>query len=364
MRGNVEPQADMFCLISPESRVPKDHPLRRVKVLVDEVLRDLSPLFEEMYAQNGRPSIPPERLLKAKMLQALYTIRSENLLIEALEYNLLFRWFLDLNLMDAIWDNSTFTKNQERLLAHQTAELFFARIVGLAREQGWVSDEHFTVDGTLIEAWASLKSFQPRTGPKNPRDGDSGNPSVDFHGHKRSNATHQSTTDGEAQLARKGQGKEARLCFGLHALMENRHGLCVQAEITTAHGTTESTAATKLLARQIDTAERAPRTVGADKGYHNAQVVGFCREHGIKPHVAEGKDRKVAGLDGRTTRSPGYQTSQKLRKRVEEIFGWAKEIGGLRRTRKRGTARVGLSSVLILCAYNLVRMGKLLADTS
>jgi transposase len=354
----------MRCLISPESRVPKDHPLRRVKGLVDEVLRDLSPLFEEMYAQVGRPSIPPERLLKAKLLQALYTLRSEHLLIEALEYNLLFRWFLDLNLMEPIWDNSTFTKNQERLLRHQTAELFFARIVGLAREHGWVSDEHFTVDGTLIDAWASLKSFQPKAGPKNATDGDPGNPSVDFHGAKRRNATHASTTDAEAQLARKGRGKEARLCFGLHALMDNRHGLCVQAQITTAHGTTESRAATELLARQLDTAERPPKTVGADKGYHTAEVVGFCREHGIRPHVAEVKDRKVAGLDGRTTRRLGYQTSQKLRKRVEEIFGWAKEIGGLRRTRKRGTARVGLSSVLILCAYNLVRMGKLLGNTS
>jgi transposase len=364
MRGNVNPQADLFCLISPESRVPKDHPLRRVKRLVDEVLRDLSPLFEEMYAKEGRPSIPPERLLKAKMLQALYTIRSENLLIEALEYNLLFRWFLDLNLMDPIWDNSTFTKNQERLLRHQTAELFFARIVGLAREHGWVSDEHFTVDGTLIEAWASLKSFQPKRGPQNPTDGDPGNPSVDFHGQARSNATHESTTDAEAQLARKGRGKEARLCFGLHALMENRHGLCVQAQITSAHGTTESTAATELLARQIDVAPRPPRSVGADKGYHSAEVVGFCREHGIKPHMAAVKDRKVAGLDGRTTGSLGYQTSQKLRKRVEEIFGWAKEIGGLRRTRKRGMARVGLSGLLILCAYNLVRMGKLLGNSA
>jgi transposase len=360
MRGNVNPQADMLCLISPESLVPKDHPLRRIKRLVDEVLRELSPLFEEMYAQVGRPSIPPERLLKAKMLQALYSIRSENLLIESLSYNFLFRWFLDLSFTDPIWDNSTFTKNQERLLKHETAEVFFTCIVGLAREHGWVSDEHFTVDGTLIDAWASLKSFQPKRGPKDPTDGDSGNPSVDFHGQKRSNATHESTTDAEAQLARKGRGKEARLCFGLHALMENRNGLCVQAEITTAHGTTESTAATELLARQKDTAEQSPKTVGADKGYHSAEVVGFCREHGIKPHIAQVKDRKVAGLDGRTTRTLGYQTSQKLRKRVEEIFGWAKEIGGLRRTRKRGTERVGLSSVLILCAYNLVRMGKLL----
>lgn len=364
MRGTVDPQAEMLCLISPESRVPKAHPLRRIKQLVDQVLGDLSPLFEEMYAETGRPSIPPERLLKAKMLQALYTIRSENLLIEALEYNLLFRWFLDLNLTDPIWDNSTFTKNQERLLRHQAAELFFARIVGLAREHGWVSDEHFTVDGTLIDAWASLKSFQPKTGPQDPTDGDSGNPSVDFHGQKRSNATHQSTTDEQAQLARKGRGKEARLCYGLHALMENRHGLCVQAEITTAHGTTESTAATELLGRQIDTAEEPPQSVGADKGYHSAEVVGFCRDHGIKPHIAEVKGRKVAGLDGRTTGSLGYQTSQKLRKRVEEIFGWAKEIGGLRRTRKRGTARMGLSGMLILSAYNLVRMGKLLGHST
>ena len=215
MRGNVDPQSELLCLVSPESRVPKDHPLRRVKRLVDEVLRELSPCFEEMYAELGRPSIPPERLLKAKLLQALCTIRSENLLIEALEYNLLFRWFLDLNLMDPIWDNSTFSKNQERLLQHEAAELFFARIVELARAHGWVSDEHFTVDGTLIDAWASLKSFQPKSGLKSPTDGDPGNPSVDFHGEKRSNATHESTTDAEAQLARKGRGKEARLCFGL-----------------------------------------------------------------------------------------------------------------------------------------------------
>jgi transposase len=362
MRGNVDPQADMFCLISPESRVPKDHPLRRIKKLVDLVLLDLSPLFKEMYARDGRPSIPPERLLKAKMLQALYTIRSENLLIEALEYNLLFRWFLDFNLMDPIWDNSTFTKNQDRLLEHQAAELFFARIVGLAREHGWVSDAHFTVDGTLIDAWASLKSFQPKEGPGNPTDGDGGNPSVDFHGEKRSNATHQSNTDPEAQLARKGRGKEARLCFGLHALMENRHGLCVQAEITTAHGTTESAAATELLGRQMDETEKPPQSVGADKGYHSAEVVGFCREQGIKPHIAQIRNRKVEGLDGRTTRSLGYQTSQRVRKRIEEVFGWAKEIGGLRRTRKRGAARVGLSARLILCAYNLVRMGKLMVD--
>jgi transposase len=352
----------MLCLISPESRVPKGHPLRRIKKLTDAVLADLSPVFDEMYAELGRPSIPPERLLKAKVLQALYTVRSENLLIEALDYNLLFRWFLDFNLTDPVWDNSTFTKNQHRLLEHRAAELFFARVVALAREHGWASDAHFTVDGTLIDAWAGLKSFQPKDGPKNPGDGDTGNPSVDFHGEKRSNATHQSTTDPEAQLARKGRGKEARLCFGLHALMENRNGLCVQAMITTAHGVTESKAATELLARQIDLADTPPETLGADKGYHSAEVVGFAREHRIKPHVATVKDRKVEGLDGRTTRSLGYQTSQRIRKRIEEIFGWCKETGGLRRTRKRGVARVGLSTLLILTSYNLVRMGKLLGS--
>ena len=352
----------MFCLISAESRVPKDHPLRRIKTLVDAALRDLSPLFEEMYASEGRPSIPPERLLKAKVLQALYTIRSETLLIESLEYNLLFRWFLDLNLMDRVWDNSTFSKNQERLLVHQAAELFFARVVAMARENGWTSEAHFSVDGTLIDAWASLKSFQPKDGPKNPSDGDSGNPTVDFHGDKRRNATHQSTTDSQAQLARKGNGREARLSFGLHALMENRNGLCVQALVSTAHGTTESKAATELLARQIDLSEKTPKTLAADKGYHSAHVVGFCRENSIKPHVATVKGRQVEGLDARTTRSLGYQTSQKVRKRIEEVFGWCKEIGGLRRTRKRGTDRVGLSTFLILTTYNLVRMGKLLGS--
>lgn len=352
----------MLCLISPESRVPKGHPLRPIKALLDEALRGLGPLFDEMYAVDGRPSVPPERLLKAKVLQALYTIRSEVLLVEALDYNLLFRWFLDLNLLEPVWDNSTFTKNQDRLLAHQTAELFFARVVALAREHGWASDAHFTVDGTLIDAWASLKSFQPKAGPNDPKDGDPGNPAVDFHGQKRSNLTHQSTTDAEAQLARKGRGKEARLCFGLHALMENRNGLCVQALIRTAHGVTESTAATELLARQLDLGAAAPVSLGADKGYHSAEVVGFCRAHGIQPHVTPIRGRQVPGLDGRTTRTLGYQTSQRLRKRIEEIFGWCKETGGLRRTRKRGTARVGLSALLILTTYNLVRMGKLLGS--
>ena len=360
MRGKLDPQTDLLCLLSPESRVPLDHPLRTIKRLVDQVLRELSPLFDEMYAELGRPSIPPERLLKAKVLQALFTVRSEALLMETLHYNLLFRWFLDLNLLDPVWDASTFSQNQQRLLQHQTAELFFAQIVALAHAHDWVSDAHFTVDGTLVDAWASLKSFRPKTGTPPPTDGDPGNPSVDFHGERRSNATHQSTTDPEARLLRKGPGKEAKLCFGLHALMENRHGLCVQAQVTTAVGVTETTAATELLARHIDQADQPPQTVGADQGYHNAEMVGFCRQHAIAPHVAQIKNRQVPGLDGRTTRSLGYQTSQKLRQRVEEIFGWCKEIGGLRRTRKRGVDRVGLSALLILSSYNLVRMARLL----
>jgi transposase len=320
MRGALEPQADMYCLVSPESFVPSDHPLRRIKPLADEALQRLSPLLDEMYAEIGRPSIPPERLLKAKLLQAFYTIRSESLLVEALHYNLLFRWFLDLNLTDAIWDNSSFTTNQERLLKHDVAKMFFAQIVALAQEKGWMSDAHFTVDGTLIQAWASLKSFTPKEGENKKTDDDPGNPSVDFKGQKRSNATHQSTTDPEARLARKGAGQEAKLCYGLHVLMENRHGLCANLSLETMEET-ETSAGKELLAQQNDTQDKPVQSVGADKNYHNAEFVGFCRENKIKPHVAPRSDRKVQGLDGRTTGSLGFQTSQKIRKRVEESIG-------------------------------------------
>jgi transposase len=362
MRGKVNAQGDMLALISPESVVPQEHPLRRIKQLVDAVLQDLSPLFEKMYAEMGRPSIPPERLWKAKMLQALYTIRSENLLVESLHYNLLFRWFLDLNLTEGVWDNSTFSKNQERLLQHEVAEVFFAAVVELAQQCGWASDDHFTVDGTLIQAWASLKSFQPQPGPANPKDEDPGNADVDCKGQKRSNATHQSTTDPEAQLMRKGKGKEAKLSFGLHALMENRHGLCVQAKVTVSTQT-ESRVATELLDQQAVQSGKVPGTIGAEKGYPNAEFVSHCRQEGTVPHVAPIQNRKVAGLDGRTTRSLGYQTSQRIRQRVEEIFGWAKEIGGLRQTQHRGVARVGLNALLVLATYNLVRMGKLMGSS-
>jgi transposase len=361
MRGIVDPQSNMFALVSPESVVPQNHPLRPIKRLLDEVLRNLAPLFDEMYSEIGRPSIPPERLLKAKVLQALFTLRSETLLVESLHYNLLFRWFLDLNMTDPIWDHSTFSKNQERLLAHRTADLFFVSVVALAQEHGWTSDEHFSVDGTLIPAWASLKSFAPKDGAAKKTDDDPGNPSVDFKGQKRGNQTHQSTTDPQAQLMRKGAGREAKLSYGLHALMENRHGLCVQVDVTSATQT-ETSASCELLGRQMDVSEVAPRTVGGDKGFHNKEFVTFCREHGLAPHVATIKDRQVAGLDGRTTGALGYQTSQKIRKRIEEIFGWCKEIGGLRRTKHRGLERVGLNATLVVAAYNLVRMAKLLGS--
>jgi transposase len=363
MRGPLNPQADMYCLVSPESFVPPEHPLRQIKPFADEALQRLSPLFDEMYAQIGRPSIPPERLLKAKLLQAFYTIRSEALLVEALHYNLLFRWFLDLNLTDAIWDNSTFSTNQQRLLEHQTAQLFFAQIAELARERGWMSNAHFTVDGTLIQAWASLKSFAPKDGSVKKTDDDPGNASVDFKGQKRSNATHQSTTDPEARLAKKAPGQEAKLCYGLHVLMENRHGLC--ADLTLERmDTTETVAGKELLARQNETQEGPVQSVGADKNYHNAEFVTFCRAQAIKPHVAEHSRRQVQGLDGRTTKSVGYQTSQRIRKRVEESIGWIKEIGGLRRVKVRGQQRVSLHAYLVGAAYNLVRMGKLTVVSS
>lgn len=358
MRGELKPQADMYCLVSPEKFVPQDHPLRAIKPFADQALRELSPLFDAMYADIGRPSIPPERLLKAKLLQAFYTVRSELLLVEMLHYNLLFRWFLDMNLTDEVWDNSSFTTNQERLLEHDVARAFFHTIAALAHEKGWMSDQHFTVDGTLVQAWASLKSFAPKEGAAQKTDDDPGNPSVDFKGQKRSNTTHQSTTDPQAALAKKAAGQEAKLSYGLHVLMENRNGLCVSLEITRTTET-ETSAAKELLAQRVDAQEKPPRTVGADKGYHNQEFVSFCREHQIAPHVAQRSDREVVGLDGRTTRHASYQMSQRIRKRVEECIGWMKEIGGLRRVKVRGTQRVGLHGWLVGTAYNLVRMGRL-----
>jgi len=362
MRGAAKSEPEFLALFSPNQAVPKDHPLRVIKPIVDEILGNLSPLFDDMYAAEGRPSIPPERLLKAQLLIALYSVRSRNLFAEQLNYNLLFRWFLDMDLTEPGFDDSTFSKNQERLLRHAVANLFFHEVVEHARLQKYVSDDHFTVDGTLIEAWASLKSFKSKTqqdGPKDPHD--PGNPTVDFHGEKRSNQTHQSSTDPEARLSKKSRGKEAKLCFGAHVLMENRHGLCVDFRVESATEVTETKASLQMLAEQKEVFAVEPHSVGADKGYHNKEFVQGCRAAGIIPHVAQQKNRKVAGLDGRTTATPEYATSQKVRKRVEEIFGWMKTVGGFRKSRVLGIHRTQMEGYWVAAAYNLVRLGRLVA---
>ena len=358
MRGQTKAQPEFLTLLSPESVVPRDHPLRAIKRRVDEVLRQMNPLFNRMYADEGRPSIPPERLLKSKLLIALYSVRSETLFCEQLGYNLLFRWFLDIDLTEPTFVQSAFSKNQERLLAHQVGQMFFSAVYEMSRRENWASDEHFTVDGTLIEAAASLKSFVPRAG-SDKRDDDPGNATVDFHGQKRSNATHRSTTDPQARLYRKGKGKEAKLYFAAHALMENRHGLLSDIEVTGVTETTEPKAALAQLRQQGKRTGATPASVGADKNYHTAEFVRGCRHRQIAPHVAEMKGRKTPGLDRRTTQQDSYALSQKKRKRVEEIFGWMKTIGGLRRSRYIGIERTGLWAHLVGAAYNLVRMARL-----
>ena len=359
MRGRRDPQVTLLAFIDPETRVPPDHPLRIIKRLADQALAELSSEFDRMYAEVGRPSIPPERLLKASLLIALYTVRSERAFCEELDYNFLFRWFLDMNVIEPSFDPTTFTKNRQRLLEHAVGQQLFDEVVADAHEQGLLSDEHFTVDGTLIEAAASLKSFKPRDGDPPPTDGDPGNPSVDFHGEQRSNATHQSTTDPEARLLRKGKGKEAKLVFMAHALMENRHGLLVDFQVTEATGTAERAMAPELLEEAHERGFR-PKTLGADKGYDTKDCVAELRACGVTPHVAQNTSGRSSAIDGRTTRHPGYALSQRLRKRVEEIFGWMKTVGGFRRTRYRGLDRTGLAGYLVATAYNLVRLSRLL----
>lgn len=359
MRGSISDQAMLFSYLSPEARVPATHPLRPIKAMADEVLQKLSPTFEAMYSQTGRPSIPPERLLKGELLIALFSVRGHRLFCEMLAYHILFRWFLDMSLDEPVFDHSTFSQNSERVLAHEVARKFFDAVVGYARGEGLLSDEHFTVDGTLIEAWASLKSVKPCAAapPSAPPD-DPGNPTVNFHGDHRTNATHQSTTDPEARLARKGAGKEAKLCFSGHVLMENRHGLCVDLQIAPATGTAERDTALAMLRRQARRGFR-PTTVGADKGYHCRDFVRQLRQRGLRPHLACIRGRRTPGLDGRTTRHEGYRLSQRLRKKVEEIFGWMKTIGGLRKSRVRGVARTQHVSYLVGAAYNLLRLSRL-----
>jgi transposase len=359
MRGADDKQACMFSVVSPEKRVPAEHPLRPIKAMVEAALKELSPVFDVMYSDWGRPSISPERLLKSSLLIALYSVRSERQFCEQLDYNLLFRWFLDLSMDAPGFDASTFSKNRDRLLAHDVAKRFFAAVVGQARDAGLLSAEHFTVDGTLIEAWASLKSFRPKDeepGDRPPPD-DKGNPTVNFHGEKRSNATHASTTDPEAKLARKGDAMAAKLSYSAHALMENRNGLLVDFRVDEANGTAERTVAAEMLHDNV-----YPRraTVGADKGYDTRDFVSDCRLMNVTPHVApnEGKHRRSA-IDWRTRGQPGYTVSQRKRKLVEEVFGWLKTVAGFRRTRYRGLRLTQLAGHMAAAAYNLLRMAKL-----
>ena len=357
MRGADRQQSAMFSYISAERRVPQDHPLRPIRAMADAALEQLGPCFDAIYASRGRPSIAPEKLLRALLLQVLYTVRSERLLMEQLDYNFLFRWFVGLSIDDPVWDATVFSKNRDRLLAGEVVEKFFSAVLDQARGHGLLSDQHFTVDGTLIEAWAGQKSFKRKddAGSQTPPDDDPGNPSVDFHGQRRRNDTHQSTTDPEARLARKGPGKEAKLSYAGHVLMENRNGLAVNGCVTQATGRAEVEAALELVAG-IEGWNRV--TLGADKGYDSKELVLQLREHQVTPHIA---CKPTTIIDKRTTRHPGYAVSQQKRKRIEEIYGWLKTVAGLRKTRHRGLARVGWMFRFALAVYNLVRMRNLVA---
>lgn len=357
MRGIAENQMIMLSSLTTDQLVPRNHPIRHIKPIVDQALKELSPVFRRMYADIGRPSIPPEHLLKACLLIALYSIRSERQFCERLQYDLLFKWFMDLNITDSAFDASSFSKNKERLLEHRVAREFLTAVIGEARRKKMLSDDHFTVDGTLLEAWASLKSIHPKDDRGTSKRGDK-NPDVDYRGEQRTNDTHQSSTDPEARLARKGRGKEARLCFAGHVLMENRTGLMVDVKITRATGTAERDTA-------LDMIENVPGsrriTVGADKGYDTQDFVRACRDMNVTPHVAR---RQWSIVDKRTTRHTGYQVSQRIRKRIEEIFGWIKTVGGGHKLRYKGVARNQLWAELTTAAYNLLRIARLMATCS
>jgi transposase len=360
MRGPDVQQAAMFSYLTLEKRVPADHPLREVRRLTDRALERISGKLDKLYASTGRESIPPERLLRALLLMVLYSVRSERQLMEQLNYNLLFRWFVGLEMDDEVWDVTVFTKNRNRLLEGDVAREFLCEVLAQAQANGLTSDEHFTVDGTLIEAWASLKSFQ-RKGQKDdsPPD-DPGNPTVNFHGEQRSNDTHQSTTDADALLARKGYGKEAKLSYQGNLLTENRNGLIVNTEMLQANGTAERHAA-MLMLEQLPGDRRV--TVGGDKGYDTKDFVAECRHMHVTPHVAQNvKRRGGSAIDSRTTRHEGYSISQRKRKRIEECFGWLKTIALMRKVRHRGLEKVGWMFTFAAAAYNLVRMRKLLAQ--
>ena len=354
MRGADDRSDFLFSYVSPEHRVPADHPLRPIRKMTDGALERLSTRFEAMYSAMGRPSIPPEQLLRALLLQYLYSIRSERLLIEQLDYNLLFRWFIGLGLDEAVWDHSTFSKNRDRLLGGEVATAFFDAVLADARTHRLLSDEHFTVDGTLLEAWASHKSFQPKDRVAGPPD-DPGNPTVNFRGQQRTNATHQSTTDPEARLYKKGVGRPAQLAYLGHVLMENRSGLITGTRVTPADGFGERDAALELAV----TLPTHRVTLGADKGYDSADFIQALRDMAITPHVAQNTAHRRSAIDHRTTRHAGYTVSQRKRKLVEEAFGWLKTVALLRKLRHRGRAKIDWMFRLAAAAYNLIRIRNL-----
>ena len=364
MRGEEPRQPVLFSYVSLEDRVPKSHPLRKFRVLVDGILTSMSADFDAVYSNTGRPSIPPERLLRALLLQVLFSVRSERMLVEQMEYNLLFRWFVGFGIDERVFDATVFTHNRERVLNERFSREFFCKVKALAQWRRLMSDEHFTVDGSLIEAWASVKSFRPRNDG-----GDGGgsgrNPASDFHGETRSNQTHESTTDPEARLYRKGDSVAAKLSYMPHLMTENRNGLIAEVELTAATGMAEREAALIMLERaQV----KAGATVAADKAYDTRDFVGALRQKSWRPHVAQNTSKRRSAIDGRTTRHPGYRVSQRKRKLVEEAFGWMKTVAGLRKTRFKGRLRVAAQVVFAAAAYNLTRMMTLLgwreAETS
>jgi len=373
MRGEDRKSGSLFSYVDLETRVPASHPLRVIRGIVNDALDGMSSDFEAAYARAGRPSIPPERLLRALLLQAFYTIRSERQLMEQLDFNLLFRWFVGLGMDDRVWDASVFCKNRDRLLEAEVSAKFLGGVIAHKKVHRLLSRDHFSVDGTLIEAWASMKSFRPKDGGEGggAGPGPGRNQERDFHGEKRSNETHESATDTNARLYRKGRGQASKLCFMGHALMENRHGLVVDGGVTLASGTAEREAALDMIDKHRPMDAKAGKrriTLGGDKGFDVAGFVEELRKREVTPHVAvqdhltkTGKRRKTK-IDGRTTRHPGYTISQRIRKRIEEVFGWVKEVGGQAKTKFRGRDRVEASFTLALAAYDLIRLPRLLAQ--
>jgi transposase len=359
MRGTDKRTGDLFSYVDLEKRVRADHPLRRIREFAAAALAALSSDFAALYSGMGRPSIAPEMLLRAMLLQAFYSIRSERQLMERLEFDLLFRWFVGLGVDDPVWDHSTFSKNRDRLLDGAIAAKFLAAVLAQPRVKRLLSSDHFSVDGTLIEAWASLKSFKPKDGSGDPPPGGGRNRDADFHGEKRSNATHASTTDPEARLYRKGAGKEAKLCFMGHALMENRSGLLVSSCLTAADGHAERIAALAMIEPYGERSRSI--TLGADKGFDAQDFVNELRAMRVTPHVAQNSAGRRSAIDGRTTRHKGYETSLRIRKRIEEAFGWIKTVAGLRKSRFRGVERTGWAFSFAAAAYNLIRLPRLLA---